>query len=173
MDRVKIDAARPLQIRSGHTPVNLGLMGGALVAAVPAMLTQATHSRAVDAVLPDWAAYVFYAMLLFGAGMSISATWHQLPGELTRETYRIIVGRLVRERLGHYAVASILICFSIAALSSQGLNGLSGASFIGGPAVGLVLRARQTHVDVNKLHRAVESGAAMTGEWAAELDDGT
>lgn len=174
MDRLKLDKPDrpddPLQIRSGHTPVNLGFMIGSITAAIPAIATEYARSRVVDSVLPTWAVYLFYAVLLLGAGITLHATWRQLPTQLTPQTYRIIVSRLVRERVGHYAVSGILLCFSVGALSASGWNGLSAASWLLGIAGGLLLRARQTHVDVRKLHQVI-SGPPGEAQVLAEPGD--
>jgi|tagenome__1003787_1003787.scaffolds.fasta_scaffold20035201_2 hypothetical protein len=172
MDRLELDPSdRPLQIRSGHTPVNIGFMIGSMTAAVPALVTEATRSRAVDHVLPQWAVYAFYAVLLAGSALTLYATYRQLPTELTPATYRAIVNRLVCERVGHYAVAGILLCFAAGALSAAGWSGLSAGAWLVGIAGGLLLRARQTHADVNKLHRAVEKRAGSSVVLADPDDD--
>lgn len=173
MDRLKLDKpGKPLQIRSGHTPVNIGLMIGSLVAAIPAIITEHARSRAVDTVLPVWAAYTFYAVLLIGAGITLHATYRQLPTQLTQETYRIIVSRLVRERVGHYAVSGTLLCFAIGALTASGWNGLSATAWLLGIAAGLLFRARQTHADVRKLHQVLD-GPPGEAQVLADPGDGS
>lgn len=172
MDRLTI-RNRPLHIRSGHTPVSLGLLLGSLVAAIPALVTASTRSAAVANVLGLPALMVFYVILLLSAGLALSAVYHQLPDVLTDETYALIVSRLVRERIGLYGVAGVLLIFSIAALTSSGWNGLSAASWLVGVGGGLVFRARQTHQDVEKLHRARDFGDTVSGELLADPDGET
>jgi hypothetical protein len=173
MDRLTVrDDGKPLQIRSGHTPVNLGLMVGALGASIPAIVTEGLRSRAVDHVLPMWATYVFYAVLLGGSTLTLAGVWRQLPTELNAQNYRIIVRRLTLERIGHYAVAGIMICFATASLLGGGVAALSGAALLYGIGTGLVLRAFQTHVDLNKLELMLSRGGTTTGEWVRDPDGG-
>lgn len=171
MDRVSVTGREPLQIRSGHTPVNLGLMVGSLVASVPAAITEHAQSRAVGGVLPEWAAYVFYVVLFLGSAVTLSATWSQLPTKLDPHNYLIIVNRLVRERVGHYAVAGILVCFSAASFAQGGVKGLSAVGWLIGIAVGLLFRAHQTKIDVRKLHEAMRTGDEVCADVVADPDD--
>jgi hypothetical protein len=156
VDRVNLDGIRPLQIRSGHTPVNLGLLLGSLAGAIPAIITIEARSQAVGSTLPLWASYVFYGMLAIGAATALSATWYQLPHELNSKTYRVIISRLIRERVGHYAVGGIMLCFAASTLTVNGFAGLPGADWLVGCGFGLLFRAWQTHVDVRKLHDAID-----------------
>lgn len=171
MDRVRIanldKGGRPLQIRSGHTPVNVGLVMGSMLAAIAAAANSAARSKIVDQVLPTWAMWTFYAVLFISAATTLSAIWRPLPTHLDVETYHVIVSRLVRERVGLYGVAGIMFCFSAAAMTG-GLAGATATCWLTFIAGGLVMRARQTSQDVEKLHLAVIQGDSAHAEFVAE-----
>lgn len=161
MDRIDLDdyeAGRWLHIRTGY-PLRW-LHVGAVVAAVPAMLTAETRSRAVDHVFSQlWVSYVFYGVLLISSGVALVAVWRPLPRVLDDHTHKVIVTRLICERIGLYGVGGIMICFACTTLVASGWNGLPGAALLVGVSAVLLARARQTTTDVRKLH-AVMSGAA-------------
>lgn len=173
MDKVELTrAGRPLQIRSGHTPVNIGLLIGSLLASLSAFAVSTSRSAVVRQVLPPWAMTTFYVVLLVSSAVALSAVWRPMPHELTEETYRVITGRLVRERVGHYGVAGIMACFSISAMANS-LSGLTAASMLMGVAGGLVMRARQTKADLDKLQTAMRTGDTVEGRLLADPGDQT
>lgn len=170
MDKVRIaHSDKPLIIRTGHTPVTIGLLAGSLVAAIPALVGAATRSAVISRALPWWAAGLFYLVLLVSAGTALYAVWKPMPAMLNMDTYPVIVRKLVLERVGIYGVSGILLCFSCAALAASGWNGLSAAGWLVGVAIGLVFRAAQTNVDVDKLHSVAENG--ITTHTTQSVDD--
>lgn len=178
MDRVKItrpdQAEAPLLVRTGHTPVNIGLLLGSLTASVAAAASASTRSAAVRNVLPLWAQWTFYAVLFLSAGIALSAIWRPLPSVLDEAGYRVISSRLVRERVGLYGVAGIMVCFSVSALAGTGWSAATAACWLGFIAGGLVLRARQTAFDLDKLHQAMDNpGASVNRRYVADPDEKT
>ncbi len=171
MDRLTIRGRRPLHVRSGHTPVNIGLLLGSLLTALPSLATSATRSGTVGRVLsPAWLT-VFYAVLIVSACISLAGISRQLPTVLDATTYPIIIRRLVMERVGLYGVVGIMTSFSCAALLATGWNALNAAGWLFGIAGGLAWRIGQTHVDLNKLHRATTEGVATDSAMVADPDD--
>lgn len=172
MDQVDLNrrGRQPLHIRSGHTPENIGLLLGSLLAAGLAFTFTATQSAAVNRTLPPWAAWTFYGVLFVSAAIALSAVWQPLPHYLDDATYRTITSRLVRERIGLYGVAGIMTCFAVSSMIIS-ITGTTAAAWLLSIAGGMVLRARQTAVDVNKLHAAVKEGGSVDEEFVADPDE--
>ena len=166
-----IRGLRPLHIRSGHTPVNIGLLLGSILTTLPSLATTVTRSNTVGRVLsPGWLT-VFYVVLLVSAGVALAGIYRQLPTVLDGKSYPIIVRRLVLERIGLYGVVGIMSSFSCAALLATGWGALSAVGWLLGIAGGLAWRIGQTHVDLNKLHRASTDGVATDASLVADPDD--
>lgn len=166
-----IRGLRPLHIRSGHTPVNIGLLLGSILTTLPSLATTATRSGTVGRVLtPAWLT-VFYLVILVSACIALAGIYRQLPTVLDGKTYPVIVRRLVLERVGLYGVVGIMVSFSCASLLAVGWQGLSVCGWLLGIAGGLAWRIGQTHVDLGKLHRATTEGVATDAALVADPDD--
>lgn len=158
MDREKLTRPKghPLEIRTGHNPLELGLVWGTTLGVAPATVWAGARAESVHQVFPTPVLIAWYGLLLAWCALALIGIAPRAIHWLDDTTYPILRRRLNCERIGVFGVGGTFASFAFAALAAAGTHGLSSSGFLFGIAAGLFWRGAQIGVDLAKLTRARE-----------------